>query len=432
LRLRSSKAARRRGPKIVRGRDGIVRVDFEAGLRLRARIDASVPMAAGWLVWSGGLRAETARDLGSSSIMTSLLTRGSASVGGDALAREIDGLAAVLEGFSGRNSVGLHLECLAPDLAVVVRRAIECAATPKFDPAELEEERRVALEELAGEKDDTGGQAFVAAYALLYRDHPFRWRRRGTEDSLARLTAQRCRDLWARTYPLSRAVLGLAGDIDIEAIVQLVDEALPRERGSAADPWSPGEPRYPRRPVARTLAGAREQAHVVRLHPGIPMGDARIYALEVLTTILGGQAGRLFASLREDKGLVYHVSAGASEGIDAGHVSFYAATSHRERDVALRALGVEIDRVIREPVTSEELDRAKGWLCGQYDVELQRRSRIASALAFDEAYGLGAALHLQFPKKVQAVTAADVHAVARELLDPSRAVTVVTTPGRQR
>ena len=431
LRLRSSsKAAQRRGPKIVRGRDGIVRVDFEAGLRLRARVDASVPMAAGWLVWSGGLRAETARDLGSSSIMTSLLTRGSASIGGDALAREIDGLAAVLEGFSGRNSVGIHLECLAPDLPVVVRRAIECAATPKFDPDELEEERRVALEELAGEKDDTGGQAFVAAYALLYRDHPFRWRRRGTEESLERLTAQRCRDLWARTYPLSRAVLGLAGDIDIDAVVQLVDEVLPRERGAAADPWSPGAPRYPRRPVTRVLDGAREQAHVVRLHPGIPMGDARIYALEVLTTILGGQAGRLFASLREDKGLVYHVSAGASEGIDAGHVSFYAATSHRERDVALRALGVEIDRVIAEPVTREELDRAKAWLCGQYEVELQRRSRIASSLAFDEAYGLGAALHLQFPKKVQAVTVADVHGIARELLDPSTAVTVVTRPGR--
>jgi zinc protease len=169
----------------------------------------------------------------------------------------------------------------------------------------------------------------------------------------------------------------------------------------------------------------------VRLYPGLAMGDDKTYALEVLTTILGGQAGRLFQHLREEKGLVYHVSAGASEGIDAGHVSFYAATSHRERDVALAALDGEIDRVVTEPVGADELARAKAWLTGQFEVELQRRSRIASSLAFDEAYGLGAALHLRFPQRVYAVTAADVHAVARELLDPRRAVTVLTRPHRQ-
>jgi zinc protease len=432
-----TKTPRRRGPRIVRGRDGILRVDFEAGLRLRAQVDTSVPMVAGWLVWAGGLRAETARDLGSSSIMAALLTRGSANVSGDALAREVDGMAAVLEGFAGRNSVGMHFECLAGDVGVVVRRAVECAAMPAFDPKELDEERRVALEELAGEKDDTGGQAFAAAYALLYRGHPFRWRRRGTEGSLQRLTVERCRTLWERSYPLSRAVLGLAGDFDVEVVVDLLDHLLPRDAIVAPTPhsgpvgptpWSPKPPSYPRRSIERVLDGAREQAHVVRLYPGLAMGDPRIYALEVLTTILGGQAGRLFQSLREDKGLVYHVSAGASEGIDAGHVSFYAATSHRERDVALAALAAEIERAIREPVSADELGRAKAWLCGQFEVELQRRSRIASSVAFDEAYGLGAALHLQFPRRVRAVTAADVHAVARELLDPRRAVTVLTRP----
>jgi zinc protease len=430
-RLRS-KAPRRRGPKIVRGRDGIVRVDFDAGLRLRLRVDTSVPMVAGWLVWAGGLRAETARDLGSSSIMAALLTRGSANVSGDALAREVDGMAAVLEGFAGRNSLGMHLECLAGDIGVVLRRAIECAATPAFDPDELEEERRVALEELAGEKDDTGGQAFAAAYALLYRGHPFRWRRRGTEESLQRLTVHRCHTLWARTYPLSHAVLGLAGDFDVEAVVDLVDHLLPRDAVSAPPSWSPAPPRYPRRSIEHVIDGAREQSHLVRLFPGVAMGDPRVYALEVLTTVLGGQAGRLFQSLREDKGLVYHVSAGASEGIDAGHVSFYAATSHREREVAMAALGVEIERVIREPIGTEELRRAKAWLSGQFEVETQRRSRIASSLAFDEAYGLGAAAHLQFPRHVRAVTAADVHALARDLLDPRRAVTVWTAPRRKR
>ena len=180
--------------------------------------------------------------------------------------------------------------------------------------------------------------------------------------------------------------------------------------------------------MQRTLGGAREQAHLVRVYPGLALDDPRIYALELLTTILGGQSGRLFHSLREDKGLVYHVSAGASEGLDAGHVSFYAATSHRLRKRALNLLDAEIERIAAEPVGRDELARAKAWLCGQFGVETQRRSRLASALAFDEAYGMGAGLFLSFPRRIRAVKLAEVSAVARELLDPRRAVTVVSEP----
>ena len=157
------------------------------------------------------------------------------------------------------------------------------------------------------------------------------------------------------------------------------------------------------------------------------MDDPRLEALEVLTAVLGGQVGRLFQNLREDKGLVYHVSAGANEGLDAGHVSFYAATSHRGRGEALAALDAEIDRVVAEPISREELARAKAWLCGQFEVETQRRSRVASAMAFDEAYGMGASLFTTFPRRIRAVTIEDVHQVSRELLQRFRSVTVQTS-----
>jgi zinc protease len=212
----------------------------------------------------------------------------------------------------------------------------------------------------------------------------------------------------------------------VDAVVDLLAFMLPASPPMSPPPWKLSPPKYPRRAVTRTVGGAREQAHVVRVYPGLSMHDPRLEALEVLTTVLGGQVGRLFQSLREDKGLVYHVSAGASEGLDAGHVSFYAATSHRGRPRALAALDAELQRVVAEPISAEELARAKAWLCGQFEVETQRRSRIASAMAFDEAYGMGASLFTTFPRRIRAVTIADVHAVAQELLQHSRSVTVQT------
>ena len=134
LRKTLSARLRRRGgrskPRKFKVRPGIVAVDFPCGFRLRVREEASVPMATGWMVWSGGLRAERTRDVGSSAMMAALLTRGSASTSGDALAQEIDGLAAVLEGFSGRNSVGVHFECpvAGPGRRDAARRRVRGAA----------------------------------------------------------------------------------------------------------------------------------------------------------------------------------------------------------------------------------------------------------------------------------------------------------------
>ena len=74
-------------------------------------------MVSGWLVWPGGLRLESTRDAGLASLTAAVLNRGTTRYDGDALAREIEGLAAVLDGFCGHNSLGLQTECLAVEAA---------------------------------------------------------------------------------------------------------------------------------------------------------------------------------------------------------------------------------------------------------------------------------------------------------------------------
>jgi zinc protease len=51
----------KRAAKIQPDRHGVISVDLPGGLRVRARVDPSVPMAAGWLVWPGGQGASRAR-----------------------------------------------------------------------------------------------------------------------------------------------------------------------------------------------------------------------------------------------------------------------------------------------------------------------------------------------------------------------------------
>lgn len=408
---------------------GICRVTHASGLRIVARPDPSVPMVSGWLVWPGGLRLEPSRDAGLASLTAAVLNRGSPNHDGDALAREIEGLAAVLDGFCGHNSLGLQTECLAEHLPTVLARAFECALEPSFSEPEIDEARRIAIADLDADADDPGHVAYREMLAALYGPHPHGRDLRGTAASLVRFDRAKLVRNWRRHYPIGRAVLSLAGAFELGAVLEQLDELLAAAHTIArVDPmpaWPGGPPKWPKRPRERELLAEREQGHCVIGFPGLHVGAHEGAALDVLCSVLGGQAGRLFEVLREREGLVYQVGASASEHIDGGHVVFYAASSQDKLESARAAIEAEITRIIREPIRPDELARAQQCLIGQFESGLQRRSRVASRMVFGEAYGLGAAYFLRYPERVATVERAQILALAERLLDPRRQVSVM-------
>ena len=416
----------------VRDAKGTWHSRHRSGLRLVARPDASVPVVGGWLVWPGGLRVESAREAGISSLTATLLNRGSSSRDGDALAREIEGMAAVLDGFSGHNSMGMQTECLSADLPTVLARALECVTDAGFANAEIDEARRVTLADLEADLDDPGHLAYRQMLASLYGRHPLGRDLRGTPASLARMDHRLIAHNWAQHYPLHRAVLALAGDVDLPSLCEELDQLLAtlsdlgadQGKSAGAPSWPGGPPRWPKRPVERVLQRDREQGQLVIGFPGLRMDDPEVAALDVLCAVLGGQAGRLFEALRERQGLVYQVGANASEHVDGGHLVFYAAASQDKLEATRRAMVAEFTRVVDEIIGADELDRARRWLLGQFESSMQRRSRVASRLVFAEVYGLGRNHYLDYPERIMAVGREQLQALARRLIDPRRQVSV--------
>jgi zinc protease len=391
-------------------------------------------MAAGWLVWPGGQRDEPRTLAGAAAAAAALLTRGNARMSGDELSAAVDGRAATLGGFAGRSSLGLHWECLARDLPEVLALALECAASPRFPAGELAEERRVALQELAAEADDLGQLAIRAMAAALHGEHPLGRPVRGTRAGLRALSSARLAALWRR-HALADAVLAVAGDFDLEALRAQLDRVVgtgpqghvPQDRSKPPPPPGPTGARE------RILYKDREQAHIALGFPGLTIGDPREPTLDVLGAILGGQSGRLFAALRETQGLVYEVSMSSVETRDAGHVLVHASTSQDKLPRARAAISAELARAAAAPPDAAELARAKAWLIGQHEIGQQRRSRVASQLAFATAHGLPHARHFEYPARVARVSAAEVARLARALLDPSRQVLgLVRAPERRR
>jgi predicted Zn-dependent peptidase len=88
----------------------------------------------------------------------------------------------------------------------------------------------------------------------------------------------------------------------------------------------------------------------------------------------------------------------------------------------------ELREVAEKGITADELARAQRYLIGVHAIGLQRKSALAAALAFHEAYGQGWKSYRQYGDNVMKVTIADVARAARKYLDPQREVTAVVKP----
>ncbi len=176
------------------------------------------------------------------------------------------------------------------------------------------------------------------------------------------------------------------------------------------------------------LALDKRQAHVVYGFPGTTLSSPDRFALEILASVLGGQSGRVFMEVRDKRGLAYRVSASSVDGIDPGYFAIYLATSPENLGVAVAAVEDEIEKLRGKPIDASELDRAKRYLIGAHDISLQRRSALASSLAFNAVYGLGSDAHLHYAEDIEKVGPKELMRVAARYLDRRRAVVATVHP----
>jgi zinc protease len=149
---------------------------------------------------------------------------------------------------------------------------------------------------------------------------------------------------------------------------------------------------------------------------GARHADKDKYSLEVLEAVLSGQGGRLFTELRDQQSLAYSVAAINREAVNQGLFAFYMATSPDKRKLAIDGITEQVKRVREEVIPEEEIERAKNYLIGTYEVGIQTNSAQASAMAFNERYGLGYEEYLEYPQRIREVTAKGVQKAAKKYL----------------
>ncbi len=402
------------------------RVVLPNGLVLLVRRDPSVPVVAMRAVWRGGQRNEDATTAGASTLLARMITRGCGSRDAAGVADAIDRLGGSLAGVTGRNSFGIASEWLARTWKPGLELFADCVLDPRFAAEDLVRERNALQGDQVAQADSPTQVAFRAFSEALYGTHPYARDALGTPSSLDALSRAKLSSLYRAQYPVSAMTLAVVGDVEIDEVVAAVTARFgavtktqaiaPRVAPLALDNRPAAE-----REVYRFLD--RAQAHLVVGFPGATVDAPDRFALEVLVSILGGQSGRLFTQLREKQALVYRVSAHSVEGVDPGFVVVYLSCAPDKIETALASVRAELARVRTSGVTAEEVERAQKFLVGSHQISMQRRSAVANALAYHEAYGLGWKSWADYDAQIRAVTPAKVAAAAASYLREDREIT---------
>lgn len=419
----------RASPRAVRAAGaGLVRARLGPAVTALVKPEAAVPLVAVHAAYPGGLRAEDAASNGITQLLARALSRGAGGSSAESISRAVDEMAGSLSGVSGRNSFGARMEFLSRHLERGLSLFVDCLLRPDLHDSEVARERALQVQEIRSRDDNPAGVAGDLFARTLFRVHPYRLDVLGEEPSVSALTARDLRALherYARHTPLTVVV---AGDADPDEVMALLERHL---GGASSDPAEgravPVEPPpdSPRRAV-RVLD--RQQAHLVLGFRGTTVTAPDRHAMEVLATVLSGQGGRLFQELRDRRSLAYSVTAYAVEGVDPGYFAVYLATAPEKIEAAIEGIRAELLRVRQERVSDEELARAKQYLIGIQAIGLQRNAARAAVITYDAACGAGAEAYREYPERIAAVDADEVHAVAQRYLRPEGEALAVVGP----
>ena len=401
---------------------------LDNGMTLLVRENHAVPLVAMQAVFLGGLWVEDTAHNGVMNFIAEMVTKGTVNRRARALAEAIESMAGDVSGFAGRSSFGVAAEVLYRDFGQGLELLADILQESTFEPDELEKKRADLLAALKHEDDDLFKVAFTLCAQNLFPNHPYGLRVIGTSESVTQLTRD---DLirWYRRYAVpNNLVLAIVGDVEADTVHQAVNRLFRS--------WQPAPLDLPPqgRPIRSSVNGPvicqrhKEQAHIIVGMRGTSLQHPDRYGLRVLESVLASQGGRLFVELREKQGLAYTVTARSLEGLDPFLFFVYLATSPEKTGIALDGIREELLRVREQGVTIQEVERAKRYLVGSYEIEFQKNSALAAMLAFDERYGLGCHEVESYAQNIVAVTPEMVQHVARTYLTVDQSSVVIVGP----
>ena len=323
-----------------------------------------------------------------------------------------------------------------------------------YPQAEIDKEVEVICDEIESYNDSPAELIYDEFENILFKGSPLGHNILGNAEQVRSFKTEDALRFTRKLYRPDNAIFFAYGDIDFKKLVKLIgraladddsgklaEEKLPQISGdensittekSVSSVKSVGPKNYPS--VGKEIAGQTivmqkntHQAHVMIGTRAYDVNDDRRMPLYLLNNMLGGPGmnAKLNLALREHNGLVYTVESTMVAYGDTGTWSIYFGCDEHDVKRCLRLVRKELDKFMQKPLSDAQLKAAKKQIKGQIGVACDNRENFA--LDFGKSF-----LHYGWEKnvdrlyeQVDAITAAQIQAVAQELFDKDRLTTLI-------
>jgi predicted Zn-dependent peptidase len=284
---------------------------------------------------------------------------------------EIDSIGGEFNAFTGKEYTGYYVRCAAEQRDVALDVLVDMLRNSKFEPEEIEREKGVIVEEM-NMYFDTPRDFIGGVYdRLLYGDQPLGWDIIGSKDTVRSATRETFLDYVGRWYKPERMVVGVGGKVG-DGLVERLEELLGDLEQQDTPRPAPVEPGGVEGPRVHVHTKASDQAHLCLGVRSYPLGHPDRYALQLLTTVLGGgMSSRLFLEVRERRGLAYYVFGHNNAYTDAGSLYAQAGVDINRIEDAVSTIVAELRRAAKEPVPPDELEKARNSAKGRFVLQLE-------------------------------------------------------------
>jgi predicted Zn-dependent peptidase len=383
-------------------------------------------------VWiASGSRDETLALNGISHFVEHMVFKGTTSRSAQQFAREVDSIGGNLDAFTGKESICFNIKVLDENITPALDLLSDLVLHPTFTPEDIAREQGVILEEIKMDEDNPDYLVHETFTQNFWKGHALGRPILGTVKTVSSFTQQIVFDFYAGRFTPRNMVFSAAGHLDHDRFVAQVAEHFSSLAATRDTPLvhAPAPATYPHITLKRKKS--LEQVQLCLGVPAPPVDSAQRYAVYLLNTMLGGgMSSRLFQAIREDKGLAYSIYSETNPFRDAGCLAIYAGTSTEKTLEVLQLTIEELRRLKDAPVPEAELKRAKDQLKSNIVLGLESSSSRMSNLARQEMY-FGRFFSVdEITAEVEAITPANVQALAQELFRPEAiALTVLGNLG---
>lgn len=355
---------------------------LENGLTVILVDTAAFPSVTTMLLVGAGSRYENLENNGIAHFFEHMAFKGSQKYpDSHTIASTIEGMGGVFNAFTSKDHTGYWIKAPNSQFDTVIDVLSDMVLHPLLLQEEIDREKGVITEEINMYEDTPARQVEYVLEELMYEPHPLGYDIIGMKETVNSVTKEMIQGYIKDFYLPNNSILVVSGGIqNSDTYKNKIEQKFRSWKQSDTMKLNTIQENQ-KSPKLRIKYKKTEQAHFCLGYRAFSFFDDRKYALNIVSTILGGgMSSRLFREVRERRGLCYYVSTSRESYHDCGSLITQAGVVNKKEKIqeAVKTIREELNKMVEGKIEDSELKRAKETIKGRILLSLESSHAVAS------------------------------------------------------